>query len=47
CSSKGDARRQVEQGGVKINDEKVDSIELETKSGDVVQKGKRFFVKVK
>ena len=46
CSSKGDARRQIEQGGVKINDEKVETIEVNTKVGDVVQKGKRFFVKV-
>ncbi|MFH1946742.1 MAG: tyrosine--tRNA ligase [Candidatus Magasanikbacteria bacterium] len=46
CKSKTEARQMIEQGGVKINDEKVDSFELEVKSGDVVQKGKRFFVRV-
>lgn len=46
CKSKGDARRTVEQGGVKINDEKVESIDSEAKAGDVVQKGKRFFVRI-
>jgi tyrosyl-tRNA synthetase len=45
--SRSEARRAIEQGGVKINDEKVDSIEVEVKKGGVVQKGKRFFVKVK
>ncbi|MFA7314814.1 MAG: tyrosine--tRNA ligase [Candidatus Magasanikbacteria bacterium] len=47
CSSKGDARRAIEQGGVKVNNEKVTDFDFETKSEDVVQKGKRFFVKVK
>jgi tyrosyl-tRNA synthetase len=44
--SRGEARRQIEGGGVKINDEKVASLEAQTKSGDIIQKGKRFFVKV-
>lgn len=47
CVSKSEARRAIEQKGVKINDKKVDSIEEEAKPGDVVQKGSRFFVKVK
>jgi len=47
CSSNGDARRQIEQGGVKINDVKVEEIKQQTKAGDIIQKGKRFFVKVK
>ena len=42
-----EARRAIDQGGVKINDEKVESIDAEVKSGDVVQKGKRHFVKIK
>jgi tyrosyl-tRNA synthetase len=46
CSSKGDARRQIDSGGVRVNDEKVELYGFETKSGDVVQKGKRLFVKV-
>ena len=44
--SRGEARRQIEGGGVKINDEKVESIEAEVKPGDIIQKGKRFFVKI-
>lgn len=47
CASKSDARRDIIGGGVKINDEKVNSFDVEVKSGDVVQKGKRFFVKIK
>jgi tyrosyl-tRNA synthetase len=46
CESRGVARRQVEGGGVKMNDEKVESIETQTKAGDIIQKGKRFFVKI-
>ncbi len=44
--SRGEARRQIEGGGVKVNDEKIESIETGVKVGDVVQKGKRFFVKI-
>lgn len=47
CSSKGDARRQIEQGGVKVNSEKISALDFSVKAGDVVQKGSRFFVKVK
>lgn len=47
CTSKSEARRVVEQGGVKINDKKVEKIDEQVKSGDVVQKGSRFFVKIK
>lgn len=47
CASKSEARRVVDQGGVKINDKKVQSIEEKVKSGDVVQKGSRWFVKIK
>lgn len=42
-----EARRSIEQGGVKVNDEKVKSIDEEVAPGSVVQKGKRFFVRVK
>lgn len=45
--TKSEARRDIEGGGVKINDEKVESHESMVKSGDVVQKGKRFFVRIK
>jgi len=46
-TSSSEARRAIEQGGVKVNDEKVISFEAVVKIGDVVQKGKRFFVKVR
>lgn len=47
AASKSEARRAIEQGGVKVGEEKVDSIEFQVPKGSVVQKGKRFFVKVK
>ena len=46
CTSKSEARRVVEQGGVKINDKKAELISEQVKSGDIVQKGSRFFVKI-
>lgn len=46
ASSKTDARRTIDGGGVKINDAKVDDYEVSIKAGDIIQKGKRFFVKV-
>ncbi|MFA5061808.1 MAG: tyrosine--tRNA ligase [Patescibacteria group bacterium] len=47
CKSKSEARQVIAQGGVKINDQKVAAIDIKVKSGDVVQKGSRFFVKIK
>ncbi|PIR78199.1 MAG: tyrosine--tRNA ligase [Candidatus Magasanikbacteria bacterium CG10_big_fil_rev_8_21_14_0_10_36_16] len=47
CTGKSDARRAIEQGGVKVNDEKIEAFDYDTKPEDVIQKGKRFFVKVK
>lgn len=46
ATSKAEARRAIEQGGVKVNDVKIDSIEAKVEKGSVVQKGKRFFVKI-
>ncbi|MBI4098796.1 MAG: tyrosine--tRNA ligase [Candidatus Magasanikbacteria bacterium] len=46
ASSKSDARRLIEQGGVKVDDVVVTDIEMAVKRGSVIQKGKRFFVKV-
>ena len=46
AATKSEARRSIEQGGVKIDDKKVSSIEEKVKKGSVVQKGKRFFVKI-
>lgn len=45
--SKSEARQVIQQGGVKVNEEKVEDIAFEVKKGDVVQKGSRFFVKIK
>ncbi|NQU99903.1 MAG: tyrosine--tRNA ligase [Parcubacteria group bacterium] len=41
-----DARRNITQGGVKVNDKKIEDIKTEVKAGDLVQKGKRFFVRI-
>ncbi len=46
ATSKGDARRSIDGGGVRINEEKVESYDAEVKSGDVVNKGKRHFVRI-
>lgn len=46
ASSNSDARRAIEGGGVKVNDEKVESHDHQVQSGDVIQKGKRFFVEI-
>ncbi|MFA6547354.1 MAG: tyrosine--tRNA ligase [Candidatus Magasanikbacteria bacterium] len=49
CKSKGEVRRAIDQGGVKINDEKVlvEDYLHTIKPNDVIQKGSRWFVKVK
>lgn len=47
CVSKSEARRAIEQGGVKVNDEKISAFDFQVKTGEVLQKGSRFFVKVK
>ena len=48
-SSKSAARRLIEQGGVKINKQKVDSWHepVMLSKGDVIQVGKRKFVKIR
>lgn len=45
--SKTEARRNIEQKGVRVNDKVVLKFNVKVKSGDVVQKGKRFFIKIK
>jgi tyrosyl-tRNA synthetase len=45
-TSKSEARRAVEQGGVKINSEVVQDVKAEVESGDIIQKGKMHFLKV-
>ncbi len=49
CKSKSEARQNIDQGGVKINEVKVEvkNYTASVKAGDVAQKGSRFFVKVK
>ncbi len=49
AESKGEARRMVQQGAVKVNEEKVDDINhaVALQDGMVVQVGKRKFAKVK
>lgn len=46
CSSKGDARRNVLQGGVTVDGEIVKDFNFEVKSGAIIKKGKRHFVKI-
>lgn len=46
ATSKSDARRLIDQGGVKIDDVVVTDADMSVKRGAVIQKGKRFFVEV-
>ncbi|OGH64786.1 MAG: tyrosine--tRNA ligase [Candidatus Magasanikbacteria bacterium RIFCSPHIGHO2_01_FULL_41_23] len=46
CKSKSEAKREIDGGGVKLNDKKVVGYDAPIKSGDIIQKGKRFFVKI-
>ena len=46
CSSNGEARRLIQQGGVSINDGKVTDINAPVKNGDVIHKGKKIHIKV-
>jgi tyrosyl-tRNA synthetase len=46
-TSKSEARRNIEQKGVKINGEVAIDANQKIVAGDVIQKGKRFFVKIK
>jgi tyrosyl-tRNA synthetase len=43
--SKTDARRIIEQGGVKIDGEVVKDPQTEVKKGSLIQKGKRYFIR--
>ncbi|MBI5654939.1 tyrosine--tRNA ligase [Candidatus Uhrbacteria bacterium] len=44
--SKTEARRQIEQGAVKVDDTVAEDADMEVAAGSVIQKGKRFFVKL-
>ncbi len=46
CSSNGEARRLIQQGGVSINEDKVTDINAPVKSGDILHKGKKVHIKV-
>jgi tyrosyl-tRNA synthetase len=46
AASNSEARRLLEQGGVRLNDHKIGDEPLELVSGDVLQAGKRRFVKL-
>ena len=46
AKSRGDARRLIEQGGVRVNGEKA-SAETKLRDGDVLQAGKRNFVRIR
>lgn len=46
CTSRGDARRQIEQGGIKVDGVVVKEVGGKVKVGALIQKGKRYFVKV-
>ncbi len=46
CSSNGEARRLIQQGGVSLNDTKVTDINAPVHSGDILHKGKKVHIKV-
>jgi tyrosyl-tRNA synthetase len=46
AKSRGDARRLIEQGGIRVNGEKA-NLESKVKDGDVLQAGKRSFVRIR
>ena len=46
CSSNGEARRLIQQGGVSLNDKKVSDIKEIVKNSDVIHKGKKIHVKI-
>lgn len=44
--SKSEARRLIKQKGIRINGKVVESIDRIVKEGDIIQKGKRYFLKI-
>jgi tyrosyl-tRNA synthetase len=47
CSSNGEARRLIQQGGVSLNDDKVTDINAKVNDGDILHKGKKIHIKIK
>jgi tyrosyl-tRNA synthetase len=45
-SSKSDARRVLEEGGVKVDGKVVEDTKFEVQAGSLIQKGKRHFVRI-
>lgn len=45
--SKSEVRRLIDQGGIKINNVILKNADAVVKSGDIIQKGKRYFIKIK
>ena len=46
AKSRGDARRLIDQGGIRINGKKANA-DSKLKDGDVLQAGKRSFVRIR
>lgn len=46
AEGKGDAKRLIKQGAIEINGKKITSIDEVVEKNSVIQKGKRFFVKI-
>ena len=44
--SKSELRRLINQGGVQINGEKINSINVQLNNGDVIKIGKKKFMKI-
>lgn len=44
--SKTEARRLIESGGVRVNEQPAEDVRQLVKKGDIIQKGKRFFARV-
>ena len=47
CSSNGEARRLIAQGGVSVNEQKVSDINAPVRDGDVLHKGKKVHIRIK
>lgn len=46
CSSKGEARRLIEGGGISVDGQKVGSIDLQLNDDSLIKKGKKVFIKI-
>jgi len=46
ASSKSEARRLIKQKGVKVNKKIIASVDFKIEKGDIIQKGKQYFVKI-